>query len=67
MIYDYELGQLLTRRELEIFSCLLDGNSNQQIADKMFITINTVRTHTKSIYGKLGLRNRIELLTRYRH
>lgn len=43
----------LTEREIEVLSCLSDGQSYQEIADRLYISIDTVRQHIKSIYGKL--------------
>ncbi len=43
----------LTNREKEILSLMVDGNHQQEIADKIFISYETVRTHVKRIYKKL--------------
>lgn len=53
----------LSKREKEILQVLLKGLSYKEIGDQLFISVNTVKTHTKSIYSKLGFKNRIELLT----
>ena len=50
----------LTPRELEIFTLLASGESNQQIADKLSLSTHTVRNHVKSILAKLHLDNRIQ-------
>jgi DNA-binding NarL/FixJ family response regulator len=44
---------LLTERELEILTSLSDGNSYKMTADKLYISIDTVRTYIRSIYKKL--------------
>ena len=54
----------LTRRELEIIRCVSQGLTNQQIADKLFVSLFTVTTHLKNIYEKVGVRNRTELIFR---
>jgi len=36
------------------------GFKNQEIADKMFVSLSTIKTHTKNIFEKLDVRNRIE-------
>ena len=46
-------SQLLTHREKEILSLMLDGDNYHSIAKKLFISYDTVRTHVKSIYKKL--------------
>jgi len=65
---ELEQNQLavLSRREQEIFGALLSGITNKEIAEKYFISINTVKTHTKQIYHKLNLRNRIDLMSKYK-
>lgn len=47
-------------RELEILSLMADGHSNQEIADQLFITKETVRWYNKQIYSKLGTSRRTE-------
>ena len=50
----------LTARELEIFTLLASGNSNQQIGSELSLSSNTVSNHIKSILDKLHLDNRIQ-------
>lgn len=52
----------LTGREKEILTHIAQGLSNQQIADKLFISIKTVQTHRAHILEKLGLHDRTELV-----
>lgn len=52
---------LLSRREREVALYVTEGMSNQQMADKMYVSLRTVKAHLSSIYGKTGLRNRLEL------
>ncbi len=54
------LPEALSRREREILALLAERWSNQEIADYLKITLNTVRKHTSTIYGKLGVGNRRE-------
>ena len=51
---------VLTDRELEIFTRLASGNSNQEIARELSLSTNTVANHIASILAKLHLENRIE-------
>lgn len=52
----------ITQREKEIIKMILDGSSNKDIEDKLFISSSTVRNHIYNIYQKLGIQNRIELI-----
>lgn len=54
--------QELTARELEIIQELLRGGSNQEIADRLFISENTVKNHIHNILEKLDLPNRREII-----
>jgi DNA-binding NarL/FixJ family response regulator len=58
----------LTRRELEVIDLLKEGLQNKQIAGRLFITERTVRHHLASIFAKLDVSDRFELLVyAYRH
>ena len=48
----------ISERELEVLEYLAKGNSNQEIANKLFISINTVKTHLTSLYQKLEVSRR---------
>lgn len=63
-IVHLERGALesLTPRELEIMRYLIRGYTNRQIAEDLFISIRTVESHRASLLGKLGLKNRVELV-----
>jgi DNA-binding CsgD family transcriptional regulator len=50
----------LTARESEILDMIAQGESNKQIAEELFISINTVKFHVKKIYEKLEVSNRRE-------
>jgi len=58
--FDKEDGFLkqfnLTKREMEIIQLLKKGQTNQQVADQLFLSIYTVETHRKNIMQKLGLK-----------
>lgn len=57
------LIEQLTPRELEVLELLAVGDSNQTIADKLVITVRTVKKHTGNIYGKLNASSRIQAVT----
>ena len=50
----------LTQREKEILKAIIDGQSNKEISNALCISIETVKSHIKSIYQKLQVRNRVE-------
>jgi DNA-binding NarL/FixJ family response regulator len=54
-------GQLLTPREAEVLPLLQQGRSNPQIAIALQVGVETVRTHARNIYRKLGVSSRREL------
>lgn len=55
-------SELLTRREGEVLVMLREALSNAQIAAALFVSVETVRTHARNIYRKLGVSSRRELL-----
>jgi DNA-binding NarL/FixJ family response regulator len=48
---------LLSRREKQILKLIVDENTTSEIADQLFISVNTVETHRKNIMQKLGTKN----------
>jgi DNA-binding NarL/FixJ family response regulator len=48
---------LISKRECEIITLIAEGFTNQQIADKLFLSSHTVNTHRKNIMAKLGVKN----------
>lgn len=55
-----ELG--ISSRELEVLECMASGKSNREIADALFISENTVKTHVSSLLQKLNAKRRTEAL-----
>lgn len=51
----------LTDRECEIVNYVINGKNNKQLADELFISINTVKKHLNNIYKKMKVNNRTEL------
>jgi LuxR family maltose regulon positive regulatory protein len=54
------LVEPLSQRELEVLQLICAGDSNQEIAQKLFITVSGVKKHTSNIYGKLGVNSRTQ-------
>ena len=52
------LVEPLSGRELDVLHSLAEGHTNQEIAQSLCVSVNTVKTHLKNIYGKLGVGNR---------
>ena len=61
-----ELIEPLSERELEVLGLVAEGCSNQEIANRLFITLRTVKSHTNHIYAKLGVKNRTQAVARGR-
>jgi LuxR family maltose regulon positive regulatory protein len=59
-----EYGAVLSQRELEILILLGKGLSNREIANSLFVTINTIQWHISNIYSKLGVKSRTQALFR---
>jgi DNA-binding NarL/FixJ family response regulator len=58
---DARVGELgLTPRELEILELIADGLSNREIAEKLFVSENTVKTHSSRVLAKLGAKRRTQ-------
>jgi LuxR family maltose regulon positive regulatory protein len=55
-------GSGLTGREFEILELLAQGDKYREIADKCFISLDTVRTHVKHVFEKLGAQNRTQAI-----
>ena len=55
----------LTDREREILIALAQGMTNQQLANGLKISLNTVKFHLKNLYGKLGVDNRAQAVAKY--
>lgn len=60
-----EIFALLSPRETDIVKLIADGLSNQEIADRLFISNGTVRNHISTILEKTGLEHRTQLAVRW--
>ncbi len=56
----------LSERELEVLHLITKGLTNQQIATKLFLSLNTIKAHTRNIYQKLGVNSRTQAVAEAR-
>lgn len=56
----------LSEREIEVLALMADGKTNQQIANQLFLTLNTIKVHSRNIYGKLDVHNRVQAVNQAR-
>lgn len=70
-VQDYRLPENLSKlkdqyhlspREQEIISLVLNGNSNRDIANQVYISLETVKKHLYNVYKKIGVKNRLQLM-----
>ena len=54
----------LSQRELEVLQLIALGSSNLEIADRLFISLHTVKTHARRIHSKLGVERRTQAVAK---
>jgi len=61
VLNEKELNRLnLSRRELEVLQLMAEGLSNQEIADKLFVSLNTIKTHSAQLFEKMEVKRRTQ-------
>jgi NarL family two-component system response regulator LiaR len=61
VIDEKELTRLgLSPREMEVLQLMAEGLSNQEIADRLFVSLNTIKTHSAKIFEKMDVRRRTQ-------
>lgn len=61
MLNESLIAQLeLSNRELEILDLMAEGNSNQEIANRLFVSLSTVKTHIQNLFEKLDVKRRTQ-------
>jgi two-component system, NarL family, response regulator LiaR len=54
----------ISKREYEVLELIAQGLSNQEIAEKLFVSLNTIKTHSSNLFMKLEVRRRTEAIRR---
>lgn len=52
----------LSTRELEVLALMAEGNSNREIADRLFVSLSTVKTHNQNLFVKLDVKRRTQAI-----
>lgn len=61
VLNEAELSKLqISKRELDVLQCMSEGLSNQQIADKLFVSLSTVKTHANNLFEKMEVARRTQ-------
>jgi LuxR family maltose regulon positive regulatory protein len=58
------LAEPLSEREIEVLQLMAEGYKYKEIAERLVVSINTVRHHTRNVYGKLDVNNRTQAISR---
>ncbi len=61
---EQKIGKKLTEQEMNVLKLLVEGASYKGIGEELFISVNTVKHHTKNLYQKLEIKSRAELYGR---
>ena len=62
-----DLVERLSEREVDVLRLMAEGLSNEQVGEKLFISMHTVKVHARNIYAKLDAHNRTEAVARARY
>jgi len=63
ILNSHELTKLgLTARELEVLQLMARGKSNQEIADRLFLSLNTIKTHSARLFEKMEVKRRTQAI-----
>lgn len=65
--FNRRIPEVLSEREVDIVILLLEGLSNAEIAERLFISLHTVKTHIKRIFHKTGAESRTQLISMLHH
>ncbi|MDI1255245.1 MAG: LuxR C-terminal-related transcriptional regulator [Flavobacterium sp.] len=60
---DEALQRNISKRELEVLQLMEKGMSNKEIADQLFVSVNTIKTHASNLFEKLESKRRLQAIT----
>jgi LuxR family maltose regulon positive regulatory protein len=66
-VSSHPLAEPLSEREIEVLRLIAEGYKYSEIAERLVVSINTVRHHTRNIYSKLAVNNRTQAIGRAKH
>ncbi|WP_319003482.1 response regulator transcription factor [Bacillus shivajii] len=55
----------LSKRELEVLKCIVEGKNNKNIAEKLYISEHTVKNHLTNLFRKLDVKDRVQAISKY--
>jgi LuxR family maltose regulon positive regulatory protein len=58
------LVEPLSKRELDVLQLIAEGLTNREVASRLFVSLNTVKAHTRNLYGKLDVHSRTQAIAR---
>ena len=61
-----DLIEPLSEREIEVLQLISQGLSNREVGERLYLTLNTVKAHSRTIYSKLGVNNRTQAVSKAR-
>lgn len=65
VLNEHELVKLqISKRELEVLQLMSEGLSNQEMADKLFLSVSTIKTHANNLFGKLDVSRRTQAISK---
>lgn len=64
--FNLATAEALSKRELEVLQYIAAGHSNEEIADRLYVSVNTIKTHTSNIYNKLDVKRRTQAVKKAR-
>ncbi len=63
ILNENELKKLeISKREMDVLQLMAEGLSNQEIAEKLFVSLNTIKTHTSNLFEKLDVKRRTQAI-----